>query len=224
MPIPLSPIPTPHINAPAGAFADTVLMPGDPKRSRMIAEQFLEDPVLVNDVRGIQGYTGSWQGKRVSVMASGMGCPSIGIYSYELYKYYNVQNIIRLGSAGAMNPKLKLGDLVIAMSAYNNSSYVRQFGFHGDNAPCADFELLSKAMRNAKKMKLPAFCGAVFTSEAFYGESEDTAALQKLGVLAVEMEASALYMNAALTGTKSSASRASCTCSGRRLPSASRRL
>lgn len=200
MPIPLSPIPTPHINAPAGAFADTVLMPGDPKRSRMIAEQFLEDPVLVNDVRGIQGYTGSWQGKRVSVMASGMGCPSIGIYSYELYKYYNVQNIIRLGSAGAMNPKLKLGDLVIAMSAYNNSSYVRQFGFHGDNAPCADFELLSKAMRNAKKMKLPAFCGAVFTSEAFYGESEDTAALQKLGVLAVEMEASALYMNAALTG------------------------
>lgn len=200
MPIPLSPIPTPHINAPAGAFADTVLMPGDPKRSRMIAEQFLEDPVLVNDVRGIQGYTGSWQGKRVSVMASGMGCPSIGIYSYELYKYYNVQNIIRLGSAGAMNPKLKLGDLVIAMSAYNNSSYVRQFGFHGDNAPCADFELLSKAMRNAKKMKLPAYCGAVFTSEAFYGESEDTAALQKLGVLAVEMEASALYMNAALTG------------------------
>lgn len=200
MPIPLSPIPTPHINAPAGAFADTVLMPGDPKRSRMIAEQFLEDPVLVNDVRGIQGYTGSWQGRRVSVMASGMGCPSIGIYSYELFRYYNVQNIIRLGSAGAMSPKLKLGDLVVAMSAYNNSSYVKQFGFHGDNAPCADFELLSKAMRNAKKMKLPAFCGAVFTSEAFYGESEDTAALQKLGVLAVEMEASALYMNAALTG------------------------
>lgn len=200
MPIPLSPIPTPHINAPASAFADTVLMPGDPMRSRLIAEQFLEDPVLVNDVRGIQGYTGSWQGKRVSVMASGMGCPSIGIYSYELFKFYNVKNIIRLGSAGAMQPKLKLGDIVVAMSAYNNSSYIQQFGFHGDNAPCADFELLSKAMRNAKKMKLTAYCGAVFTSEAFYGESEDTATLQKLGVLAVEMEASALYMNAALTG------------------------
>ena len=200
MPIPLSPIPTPHINAPAGAFADTVLMPGDPLRSRMIAEQFLEDPVLVNDVRSIQGYTGTWQGKRVSVMASGMGCPSIGIYSYELFKYYNVKNIIRLGSAGAMSEKLKLGDVVVAMSAYNNSSYVKQFGFHGDNAPCADFELLSKAMRNAKKMKLNVFCGPVFTSEAFYGESEDTKALQKLGVLAVEMEASALYMNAALTG------------------------
>ena len=200
MPIPLSPIPTPHINAPAGAFADTVLMPGDPLRSRMIAEQFLEDPVLVNDVRGIQGYTGTWQGKRVSVMASGMGCPSIGIYSYELFKFYNVKNIIRLGSAGAMSEKLKLGDVVVAMSAYNNSSYVQQFGFHGDNAPCADFDLLSKAMRNAKKMKLNACCGAVFTSEAFYAESEDTAALQKLGVLAVEMEASALYMNAALTG------------------------
>ena len=200
MPIPLSPIPTPHINAPAGAFADTVLMPGDPLRSRMIAEQFLEDPVLVNDVRSIQGYTGTWQGRRVSVMASGMGCPSIGIYSYELFKYYNVKNIIRLGSAGAMSEKLKLGDVVVAMSAYSNSSYVKQFGFHGDNAPCADFDLLSAAMKNAKKMKLNVFCGPVFTSEAFYGESEDTKALQKLGVLAVEMEASALYMNAALTG------------------------
>ena len=111
-----------------------------------------------------------------------------------------MKNIILLGSAGAMSEKLKLGDVVVAMSAYNNSSYVKQFGFHGDNAPCADFELLSKAMRNAKKMKLNVFCGPVFTSEAFYGESEDTAALQKLGVLAVEMEASALYMNAALTG------------------------
>ena len=191
-------IPTPHINAPAGAFADTVLMPGDPKRSKLIADTFLEDPVLVNDVRGVQGYTGMYNGKRVSVMASGMGAPSIGIYSYELFKFYDVKNIIRLGSAGAMSEKVKVRDIVIGMSAYNNSSYLKQFGFSGDNAPCADFDLLSKAVKTAKKMKLRTHCGALFTSEAFYGESDDALALRKLGVLAVEMEAAALYLNAAL--------------------------
>ena len=193
-------IPTPHINAPAGAFADTVLMPGDPKRSKLIADTFLEDPVLVNDVRGVQGYTGMYNGKRVSVMASGMGAPSIGIYSYELFKFYDVKNIIRLGSAGAMSEKVKVRDIVIGMSAFNNSSYLKQFGFSGDNAPCADFDLLSKAVKTAKKMKLRTHCGALFTSEAFYGESDDALALRKLGVLAVEMEAAALYLNAALTG------------------------
>ena len=193
-------IPTPHINAPAGAFADTVLMPGDPKRSKLIADTFLEDPVLVNDVRGVQGYTGTYQGKRVSVMASGMGAPSIGIYSYELFKFYDVKNIIRLGSAGAMSEKVKVRDIVIGMSAFNNSSYLKQFGFSGDNAPCADYELLSKAVKAAKKMKLRTHCGALFTSEAFYGEGTDALALRKMGVLAVEMEAAALYMNAALTG------------------------
>ena len=193
-------IPTPHINAPAGAFADTVLMPGDPKRSKLIADTFLEDPVLVNDVRGVQGYTGMYNGKRVSVMASGMGAPSIGIYSYELFKFYDVKNIIRLGSAGAMSEKVKVRDIVIGMSAFNNSSYLKQFGFSGDNAPCADFDLLSKAVKTAKKMKLRTHCGALFTSEAFYGESDDALALRKLEVLAVEMEAAALYLNAALTG------------------------
>ncbi len=196
----MSNIPTPHINAPAGAFTDTVLMPGDPKRSKLIADTFLEDPVLVNDVRGVQGYTGTYQGKRVSVMASGMGAPSIGIYSYELFKFYDVKNIIRLGSAGAMSEKVKVRDIVIGMSAYNNSSYLKQFGFSGDNAPCADFDLLSKAVKTAKKMKLRTHCGALFTSEAFYDESDDALALRKLGVLAVEMEAAALYLNAALTG------------------------
>lgn len=195
-------IPTPHINAPQGAFAKTVLMPGDPLRSRMIAEQFLENAELVNNIRGIQGYTGTFQGKKVSVMASGMGCASMGIYSYELYRFYHVDRIIRLGSAGAMNRKLHLGDLVIGMSAYSNSSYVTQFGFHGDNAPCADYDLLSSAMNSAAKMHLTAYCGALFTSEAFYGESKDVKALQKLNVLAVEMEAAALYMNAAVTGKK----------------------
>ena len=196
----MSNIPTPHINAPAGAFADTVLMPGDPKRSKLIADTFLEDAVLVNDVRGVQGYTGIYKGKRVSVMASGMGCPSIGIYSYELFKYYDVKNIIRLGSAGAMSEKVKVRDIVIGMSAYNNSSYLKQFGFSGDNAPCADYDLLSRAVKAAKKMKLRTHCGALFTSEAFYGESGDSLALRKFGVLAVEMEAAALYLNAALTG------------------------
>ena len=196
----MSNIPTPHINAPAGAFADTVLMPGDPKRSKLIADTFLEDAVLVNDVRGVQGYTGTYKGKRVSVMASGMGCPSIGIYSYELFKYYDVKNIIRLGSAGANSEKVKVRDIVIGMSAYNNSSYLKQFGFSGDNAPCADYDLLSKAVETAKKMNLRTHCGALFTSEAFYGESGDSLALRKFGVLAVEMEAAALYLNAALTG------------------------
>ena len=129
------PIPTPHINAPAGAFADTVLMPGDPLRSRMIAEKFLENPELVNNVRGVQGYTGTYKGKRVSVMASGMGAPSIGIYSYELFKFYDVKNIIRLGSAGAMNEKVKVRDVVIGMSAYCNSSYLKQFGFSRGQCP-----------------------------------------------------------------------------------------
>jgi len=195
-------VPTPHINAPMGAFADTVLMPGDPMRAKMIAECFLENARMVNNVRGIHGYTGTWQGKPVSVMASGMGCPSIGIYSYELYRFYDVKSIIRLGSAGAIREDLRIRDLVLGMSTYSNSSYVDQFGFHGDNAPCADWDLLSRAMENAAKMNLHAHCGAIFTSEAFYGENEDVNALRKLNVLAVEMEASALYMNAAVTGKK----------------------
>jgi len=196
------PIPTPHINAPAGAFADTVLMPGDPKRSRLLAETFLEKAELVNDVRGVQGYTGFYKGKRVSVMASGMGCPSIGIYSYELFKFYDVKNIIRIGSAGSMRVDVRLRDIVIAMSAYNNSSYLKQFGFGfiGDNAPCASYRLLRSAMDTAERMNLPVHCGAVFTSEAFYGESTEVQALHKQNVLAVEMEAAALYLNAALTG------------------------
>ena len=195
-------IPTPHINAPAGAFADTVLMPGDPMRSKMIAEKFLENPVLVNNVRGVQGYTGTWHGRKVSVMASGMGAPSIGIYSYELFKFYDVTNIIRVGSAGALSEKVKVRDIVIGMSAYNNSSYLKHFGFSGDNAPCADFDLLEKAVQNARARNLSFHCGSLFTSEVFYAEGNDTKAAQKFGVLAVEMEAAALYMNAALTGKK----------------------
>lgn len=193
-------IPTPHINASAGAFAETVLMPGDPLRARFIAEQYLEKAELVNNVRNVQGYTGYYQGKKVSVMASGMGCPSIGIYSYELYNFYNVKNIIRIGSAGAISPKLKLKDIVIAMSAYTDSGYISSFGFKGNAAPCCSYELLSKAMEYAKNLPCNVVCGPLFSSDAFYSESSQTELLSKLGVLAVEMEAAALYMNAARAG------------------------
>ena len=193
-------IPTPHINAPAGAFAETVLMPGDPLRAAFIAEQYLENAELVNNVRGIQGYTGFYRGKRVSVMASGMGCPSIGIYSYELFNIYDVRNIIRIGSAGAISPKLRLKDIVIGMSAYTDSGYISSFGFHGNAAPCCSYELLSRAMENARKLDCNVVCGPIFSSDAFYSDAGQTETLSRLGVLAVEMEAAALYMNAARSG------------------------
>jgi purine-nucleoside phosphorylase len=196
----MSNIPTPHINAPAGAFADTVLMPGDPLRSKFIAENYLENPVLVNNVRGVQGYTGTWQGKKVSVMASGMGCPSIGIYSYELFKFYDVQNIIRIGSAGALSPDVHVRDLVVGLSAFTNSSYPRSFGFIGENAPCADFDLAMKAVTIGRERGLRIHCGPIFTSDAFYSEDDENEIVAKLGVLAVEMESAALYINASVTG------------------------
>ena len=195
-----SKIPTPHINAPEGAFADTVLMPGDPLRAKFIAEQYLENAELINNVRSIQGYTGYYQGKKVSVMASGMGCPSIGIYSFELFNFYDVKNIVRIGSAGAISPKLKLKDIVIAMSAYTDSGYISSFGFRGNAAPCCSYELLSKAMEYAKKLPCNVLCGPLYSSDAFYSDVSQPETLSKLGVLAVEMEAAALYMNAARAG------------------------
>ena len=193
-------IPTPHINAPEGAFAETVLMPGDPLRAKFIAEEYLEKAELVNNVRGIQGYTGYYNGKRVSVMASGMGCPSIGIYSYELFNFYHVQNIIRIGSAGAISPHLKLKDIVVGMSAYTDSGYINSFGFRGNAAPCCSYELLSKAMAYAQKLPCNVVCGPLYSSDAFYSEASQTELLSRLGVLAVEMEAAALYINAARAG------------------------
>lgn len=199
----MSNIPTPHINAKEGDFAKTVLMPGDPLRAKLIAEIYLEDAVLVNNVRGIQGYTGYYKGKRVSVMASGMGMPSIGIYSYELYNYYGVENIIRVGTAGAMSDKLKLRDVVAGMSAYTTSNYGFSFGFDGTLAPCCSYELLIKAVEAGKKIGQPVVPGPVFSSDCFYeqGCAETASAkLMKLGVLCVEMEAYALYLNAAAAG------------------------
>ena len=196
----MCPIPTPHITAKEGDFARTVLMPGDPLRAKFIAETFLENAVLVNNVRGVQGYTGEYHGKRVSVMASGMGMPSIGIYSYELFNYYNVENIIRIGSAGMLNQKLKVRDIVAGLSAYTNSSFGKQFGFDGNLAPCCSYELLKAAMDTGEKLGQLPVPGALYSSDTFYDESAPLGKLQKLGVLAVEMEAAALYLNAARAG------------------------
>ena len=195
--VPTMSVPTPHINAKVGDFAKTVLMPGDPLRAKFIAENFLTDAVLVNNVRGIHSYTGTYNGKRVSVMASGMGMPSIGIYSYELFNFFDVDNIIRIGSAGAISTDLKLRDIVIAMSASYNSSYAKQFDLPGTYAPTASYSLLKKAVDEAEKMGLSYKVGNILSNDLFYDDSMRTLEWQKMGVLAVEMESAALYMNAA---------------------------
>ena len=198
----MSNIPTPHINAPEGAFARTVLMPGDPLRAKYIADNYLQDAVLVNNVRGVQGYTGNYKGKRVSVMASGMGMPSIGIYSYELFNFYGVENIIRVGSAGALSEKLRLRDVVAAMSAYTDSNYGSQFGYRGSLAPVCSYQLLRAAVDAAERLGQSIVPGPISSHDGFYsqGDYNPTPILQKLGVLCVEMEAYALYLNAAAAG------------------------
>ena len=193
-------IPTPHITAKEGDFARTVLMPGDPLRSKFIAETYLENPVLVNNTRGVQGYTGTYKGKRVSVMASGMGIPSIGIYSYELFNFYGVENIIRVGTAGGIADNVHLRDVVFGMSAYTNSNFGRQYGFQGNVAPCCSFKLLDSAVRAARAMGIEPNVGSIYSSDIFYDEAGSVGALKKLGVLATEMEAAGLYLNAARAG------------------------
>ena len=190
---------TPHNNAERGAFAKTVLMPGDPLRAKFIAETFLEDAKLVNNVRGIQGYTGMYKGTPVSVMASGMGCPSIGIYSYELFTQYGVDNIIRIGSAGAISPELQLRDVVAGMGACTNSSYVNQYRLPGHFAPIASFELLEMAVASARELGVRMPVGNLFSSDTFYDAASSSMEWGKMGCLAVEMEAAALYCNAAYT-------------------------
>jgi purine-nucleoside phosphorylase len=194
------PIPTPHITAKLGDFAKTVLMPGDPKRAKFIADNFLEDAVLVNDVRGVQGYTGYYKGKRVSVMASGMGMPSIGIYSYELFNFYGVENIIRVGSAGALHKDLHIRDVVLGQAACTNSNYVSQYELPGNYAPIASYKLLRRAAEAAERMGLRYLVGNILSSDTFYDDSMGTMKWAKMGVLAVEMEGAALYMNAARAG------------------------
>ena len=190
---------TPHNGAEKGAFAKTVLMPGDPLRAKFIAETFLDNAVLVNNVRGIQGYTGTYQGVPVSVMASGMGCPSIGIYSYELFTHYGVDNIIRIGSAGAISADLKLRDVVAGMGACTNSSYADQYRLPGTFAPIASYELLTAAVESARELGVRMPVGNLLSSDTFYDASASTMEWAKMGCLAVEMEAAALYCNAAYT-------------------------
>ncbi len=201
--------PTPHINATPDDFAKTVLMPGDPKRSAFIAKNFLTGAVLVNDVRGVQGYTGTYKGTRVSVMASGMGMPSIGIYSYELFNFFGVENIIRVGSAGGLTERVKIRDIVLGMGACTNSDFAAQFHLPGTFAPIADYSLLRAAADLAEEQKLRYKVGNLLSSDPFYNDEaalpeamRSTPAWAKMGVLAVEMEAAGLYMNAARAGKR----------------------
>lgn len=191
-------ISTPHINLKEGtSFAKTVLMPGDPLRAKMIAETFLEDAVLVNNVRGIQGYTGTYKGQKVSVMASGMGMPSIGIYCYELYKFFGVENIIRIGSAGGIGEGIMLRDVVAGIGANTNSNYGTQYGVRGTVAPTCSYELLYTAVECAKEIGITMKIGNLLSSDTFY--DADTDSLKKwakAGSVAVEMEAAALYLTA----------------------------
>lgn len=192
---------TPHIKANKGDFAKTVLMPGDPNRSRFIAENFLENPKLVNNVRGVQGYTGTYKGVPVSVMASGMGMPSMAIYSYELFNFFDVENIIRIGSAGSYKKDVKVRDLVIGLGACTNSNYAKSFNINGTFAPVASYSLLQNAVSVMKKMDLNFHVGNILSSDVFYNENDNSVeSWGKMGVLAVEMEAAALYMNAARSG------------------------
>jgi purine-nucleoside phosphorylase len=193
--------PTPHNAAKPGDIAKTVLMPGDPLRAKYVAETFLKNPVQFNSVRGMLGFTGEYEGTRVSVMGSGMGMPSIGIYSYELFAFYDVDNIIRIGTAGGIHKGLKLRDVVIASGASTNSSYFKQYGLPGYFAPIASFNLLRQSVQAAEENGVRYVVGNVLSSDYFYtDEATDTMAWAKLGVLAVEMESAALYMNAARLG------------------------
>ncbi len=201
---------TPHINVQNEiGFGKTVLMPGDPLRAKFIAENFLESPVLVNGVRGVNGYTGYYKGVKVSVMASGMGMPAIGIYSHELFNFFNVENIIRIGSAGAIQENIHLYDLVIGQGACTDSNFAAQFHYPGTFAPIASWELVSEAVKAAEANGAVYHVGNVSSSDVFYGdhanvpEGMDTLYNQKkMGVMALEMEAAALYMNAARYGKR----------------------
>jgi len=203
------PIPTPHISAKKEDIAKTVLMPGDPLRAKFIAETFLENPVLVNNVRGVQGHTGTWKGVPVTVMASGMGIPAIGIYSWELYNFYDVDNIIRIGSAGALRDDLKLMDIVAGQGACTDSNFVHQFELNGTFAPIADYTLLSTAVETAKEHGVDMKVGNILSGDNFYSpaDCDSNDKWRDMGVMAVEMEAAGLYMNAARAGK-----RALCIC------------
>ena len=194
--------PTPHIGAKYGDIAETVIMAGDPLRVKFMAEKYLENPVCFNEVRGMLGYTGTYKGKRVSMMGHGMGMPSIGLYTYELYNFYGVKTIIRVGSAGSINMGLHIGDLVLAQGACTDSNYADQYNLDGMFAPIGDFGLLCKAVDTCQQCGFNYKVGNVVSSDLFYRENPNTQGWINMGVLAVEMEVAALYMNAARSGNK----------------------
>jgi purine-nucleoside phosphorylase len=194
--------PTPHIGAKLGDIAETVIMAGDPLRVKFMAENFLDDPVQFNNVRGMLGFTGFYKGKRVSVMGHGMGMPSIGIYTFELYNFYGVKTIIRVGSAGSIQHDLHVGDLVVAMGACTNSNYACQYELPGTFAPIADFSLVRGAVETCERLGYHYKVGNVFSSDIFYHENAHNEKWINMGVLAVEMEIAALYMNAARSGNR----------------------
>ena len=194
--------PTPHIGAKFGDIAETVIMAGDPLRVKFMAENFLDDSVQFNNVRGMLGFTGTYKGKRVSVMGHGMGMPSIGIYTYELYNFYGVKTIIRVGSAGSIQHDLHVGDLVVAMGACTNSNFAWQYELPGSFAPIADFSLVRKAVETCERLGYHYKVGNVLSSDTFYSENPHNDKWINMGVLAVEMEIAALYMNAARSGNR----------------------
>ena len=195
-------VPTPHIGAQLGEIAETVIMAGDPLRAKFMAENFLENPVQFNNVRGMLGFTGTHKGRRVSVMGHGMGMPSIGIYTYELYNFYGVKTIIRVGSAGSIHPDLHVGDLCIAIGACTNSNYGNQYELPGVFAPIGDFDLARRAADACDQLGYSYKVGNVLSSDTFYTENAYNDRWMKMGVLAIEMEAAALYMNAARSGNR----------------------
>jgi purine-nucleoside phosphorylase len=195
--------PTPHNGAKLGEIADTVLMPGDPLRAKYIAEHYLQDAKCFNTVRNMLGYTGTYEGRKVSVMGGGMGMPSVGLYTYELFHFYKVENIIRIGSAGGIADGIHTHDIVVAMGACTDSNYAAQYHLPGTFAPTADYGLMSKAVKAAQEQNAHTVVGNVLSSDVFYGDDENALAQwKKMGILAVEMEAAALYMNAARCGKK----------------------
>ena len=191
---------TPHNNAKKGDIAKTVLMPGDPLRAKFIAENYLENAVCYNEVRGMLGFTGTYKGVPVSVQGSGMGMPSIGIYSWELFNEYDVENIIRVGTAGAVTDNVELRDVIISMSASTNSNYASQYRLPGTYAPTASWSLLSAAVKAGEAKGSRFHVGNVQSSDTFYDDANSLAEWQKMGVLGIEMETAALYMNAARAG------------------------
>lgn len=199
----MSKTPTPHIGASKEQIAKTVLMPGDPLRAKFIAENFLTDYECVNTVRNMLAFTGNYQGKKVTVAGGGMGIPSVGIYTYELFNFYEVEQIVRIGTAGTLSDKVNLRDVVIGVGASTDSAYAAQYNLPGTFAPIADFELAKKAVEAGERLGIRTAAGNILSSDIFYNDDED--ALRKwakMGILATEMEAAALYMNAARAGKR----------------------